>query len=303
MDRLAAIETFVTVARTGSFSAAADQLRVSRSLVSKRIRELEERVGARLLHRTTRQVSTTAVGQSYFERCSGIMADLDGLDHQVGVLGQGPGGSVRLRATHSITVLVLSPVIAKFGERYPEIKLALVVSDEPESLDLAEGAFDLAIRLAPLPDSGVVARKLMPMPWHLVAAPGYLDRRGTPLRVAELAAHSCLMHTAQAPINIWRFNGPQGPESVRVDPRLLSNSVITLRDSAVQGLGVALLPAFGVGNDLRSGKLVELLSGHDAPERPLCILFSNGRMVPGAVRLFVDFLQHWMATHGAVKPT
>lgn len=285
----------MAVVRSGSFSAAAEQSRVSRSLVSKRIRELEGRVGARLLHRTTRRVSLTAIGQEFFQKCGSILEELEQLEQHVGTLQHESRGAVRMRASHSITVLALSPAIAAFGQRYPGIKITLIVTDEPDlPLDLAEGGFDLAIHLAPLIDSSVVARRVMPMRWYVCASNDYLSRRGTPASVRDLAQHDCLVHVTQAPRNIWQFNGTNGPQRVKVEPRLLTNSVITLRDAALHGLGVAMLPAFCAAGDLARGDLVELLKGCRPPERPVCILFPQRHQQPSAVRLLIDYLSEWL---------
>src|SRR5215813_10384059 len=203
MDRLAAIEAFVRVAECGSFSQAAQRLHASKSVVSRQVGALEADLGVRLLHRTTRALTLTEAGRSYFERASRILADLEEANASVGQLQAAPRGRLRVSAPMSFGFLHLGPAVPDFLDRYPDVDIELVMNDR--YVDLVDEGFDMAVRIGRLEDSSLVARKLAPARRTVCAAPAYLQTRGTPVSPDDLEAHECLCYSNLGQSQEWRF--------------------------------------------------------------------------------------------------
>lgn len=288
MDKLDSIRAFVKTVEKGSFATAGRELRLSRSAVSKYVRELEEELGVQLLHRTTRSASPTENGQAYYERCLAILAELDEADRAVSQLQAEPRGLLRINAPMSFGTLHLGPVIADFMAQHAELRIQLVLADEV--IDPVEEGFDATLRIAELGSSSLIARKIVPTHRVVCAAPAYLQRRGTPLHPRELRQHDCLAYGYLATGNQWKLSGPDGDHWVPIAPTLCANNAEVLCDAAIAGRGIALLPTFIAGPSLRAGKLQAILADYKPPALSLYAVYPPTRHLSAKVRLFIDFL-------------
>jgi DNA-binding transcriptional LysR family regulator len=288
MDKLTSIRAFTRVVQHGSFAAAARELHLSRSVVSKYVIELEQELGSQLLVRTTRSASPTENGQAYYERCIAILADLDEADRAVARLQSEPRGLLRVNAPMSFGTLHLGRAVADFMEKYPELQIQLVLSDQ--QIDPVQEGFDVTLRIADLPSSSLIARKIAPAARVVCAAPSYLERRGTPEHPSALRDHDCLTYGYLATGNQWKLTGPDGDHWIHVPWTLCSNNGEVLRDAVVKGRGIALLPNFIVGADLQQGSLRSILSHYAAPEIAVYAIYPPTRHVSVKVRVFIDYL-------------
>ncbi len=288
LDKLTSLKAFTRVVQHGSFAAAARELRLSRQVVSKYVIELEQELGVQLLVRTTRSARATANGQAYYERCVAILADLEEADLAVSEQQSEPRGILRLNAPMSFGTLRLGRAIADFMVRYPKLQIQLVLSDE--QVDPVEEGFDVTIRIADLPSSSLVARKVAPAPRVICAAPGYLVRRGEPKHPQELRQHDCLSYGYLATGNHWKLTGPDGEHRLQVPWTLCSNNGEVLRDAVVKGRGIALLPTFIVSDDLHEGRLKQILADFTAPEISIYAIYPQTRHLSVKVRVFINFL-------------
>jgi DNA-binding transcriptional LysR family regulator len=288
MDKLTSIKTFTRVVQLRSFGAAARELRLSRSVVSKYVIELEQELGAQLLTRTTRSVTPTENGQAYYERCIAILADLEEADLAVGRLQSEPRGLLRVNAPMSFGTLHLSRAIADFMEMHPQLQIQLILSDQ--LIDPVQEGFDVTLRIADLAPSSMIARKIAPALRVICAAPSYLSRRGTPKHPNELTAHDCLSYGHLATGTQWKLTGRNSDHWIRVPWTLCTNNAEVLRDAAVRGRGIALLPTFIAGADLQAGRLRTILTDFKAPDISICAIYPETRHLSIKVRLFIDFL-------------
>ncbi|HXY98907.1 MAG TPA: LysR family transcriptional regulator [Stellaceae bacterium] len=289
MDRLTSLEVFVKVVEKENFAAAARELGLSPAMVSKHIQALEERLGARLLNRTTRRLSLTEVGRGYFERARQVLADLEDADRAASDLQAAPRGLLKVNAPFSFGIRHIGPAIAAYLAAYPEVSIDISLNDHYIDL-LAEGV-DLALRIGRLADSSLIARRLAPIRLVACAAPAYLARHGAPRAPKDLAEHRCLLYTYASTADEWRFIGPDGEDAVvRVSGRLLANSGDIIVAAALDGLGIALTPTFMAGEHVQAGKLVTLLPGYAAPEAALYAVYPPGRHLSAKLRSFIDFL-------------
>ena len=282
------MKLFVEVARRDGFTPAARHLGLSRAQVSKAVNRLEEHLGARLLNRTTRRVSLTAAGRVYFERCQAILEDIDELEDIAASDSGEPAGRLQISAPTSFGVLHLSRAIPAYLDRYPAVQVSLSLNDR--FVDVVAEGFDLAIRIAELEDSGLVARRIAPNRLVFCAAPAYLEKHGEPRVPQDLAIHRCLVYSNELKPDLWRVSGPGGLESVRVSGPLCADNGDVLRSAALSGLGIALLPAFLVGADIRAGGLRQVLAAYCPPPIAINAVFPSRRFLSARVRSFVDFL-------------
>ena len=295
MDRLTSLTAFVRVVDSGGFSAAGRRLNMSTTMVSNHVQALEDRLGARLLHRTTRKVSLTEVGKAYYDRCVQILADLEQADDIAGALQSTPRGTLRIyTATHIVPYV--APVVAVYLATYPEVKVDLSMG-EP-NIDMIEEGFDLAIRLTPPPDSSLIVRGLATWRHVLCCSPGYIDKHGRAQQLSELANHNCVRHALYPYEDEWRFvDRKDTPTSVRVSGNLFSNSGDTLRTAALQGLGVFLAPGFLIADDLEAGRLVRLLPEYRPVEFAMNAVYPHRHHLSAKVRTFIDLLALHSAEH------
>ncbi len=289
MDRFLAMETFVRVVDRGGFSAAAQELRISRAMVSRHVQELEARLGARLLHRTTRRVSLTEAGQVYYDRSAHLLADLAAADSEVGELHTRPRGTLRVNGPVVFGSLHLAAAVADYMAAFPEVKIELTLHDR--TVDLVEEGFDCAIRIGRLADSSLMARRLAPCKLVIVASPAYLARHGTPSVPSDLIKHDCIRYMYGEGGDIWHFQGPDGPLAVRVQGQLRTNNGDAMRIAASRGMGIAVTPSFIVSEELAKGTLVPLLKGWGAAEEmAVYVVYPPGRNPSAKLRSFIDFL-------------
>lgn len=288
MDKLASMRAFTKVVQHGSFSEAARELRLSRSAVSKYVIDLEQELGVQLLNRTTRSAHPTDNGQAYFERCLAILSDLEEADIAVTRLQAEPRGVLRVNAPMSFGTMHLGSVLADFMEKYAELQILLTLSDE--EVDPVQGGFDVTLRIADLPSSSLIARKIAPVRSTVCAAPSYLERRGVPAHPNDLRAHDCLTYGHLATGNQWKLIGADGNHWVPVPWTLCANNGEVLRDAAVKGRGIALLPIFIVGPDLQRGALRRILADYAPPPASFYAIYPPSRHLSIKIRLFIDFL-------------
>jgi DNA-binding transcriptional LysR family regulator len=272
----------------GSFAAAARELRLSRSAVSKYVIDLEQELGVQLLVRTTRSASPTENGQAYYERCVAILADLEEADVTVTRLQAEPRGILRVNAPMSFGTLHLGPALSDFMERYAELQIQLILSDQ--QIDPVQEGFDVTLRIADLPSSSLIARKIAPAHRVVCASPSYLQRRGTPQRPSDLREHDCLTYGHLATGKQWKLTGPDGEHWISIPWTLCTNNAEVLCDAAVRGRGIALLPTFIAAAELRRGSLQTILESYEAPEISIYAIYPETRHLSVKVRVFIDFL-------------
>ena len=290
MDRLDDLALFLKVLDVGSITAAARALDLSPAVASQRLARLEKTLGVRLLHRTTRQLHPTPEGLALAEQGRGLVEDLDALVGGLRQAGTGVAGTLRVTTSAGFGRLHLSPLLPEFLARHPALRISMDLNDRV--VDLVTAGFDLAIRIGALDDSSLVARRLAPNRRVLVASPDYLKRRGAPNVPADLADHDCLVLTgAQGRQDEWRMGDGQGGEiRVRVQGRMESNFGELLRDAAVAGMGIALHSTWHVAEDIRAGRLVEVLPDYPLATTGVWAVMPQRRLVPPRVRVFVEFL-------------
>jgi DNA-binding transcriptional LysR family regulator len=295
LDKLEAMRVFTQVVTHGGFTAAAREMGLSRSAVSKHVMDLEAALGVQLLRRTTRQTSATDAGLAYFERCRAILAEIEEAESAIADAQEAPRGSLRVNAPMSFGTLHLGSAIADFMRQYRDVQIQLVLNDRFVD-PIAEG-FDITIRIAELEDSSLIARRIMPAHRVICASPGYLRDRGTPATADDLRRHDCLHYGYLATGAQWKLSGPGGDHWVPVKAVLCANNAEVLRDAALKDLGVALLPTFVAVAALKAGRLVAILVEYEAPPIGVYALYAPGRYLSAKVRVFVDFLA---ARFGAV---
>ncbi|MER2561474.1 MAG: LysR family transcriptional regulator [Myxococcaceae bacterium] len=289
MDRFRQLEVLVAVVDAGSFVKASQRLRQSTAGVSRAVNELEERVGARLLQRTTRRLSLTEVGRAYVERSREILSALSEADG-LATGSKQVAGRLRVSAPQSYGVLKLAPLWPKFLARHPALTLEVVLKDR--LVDLVDEGFDVAVRITRQQDSSLVSRRLTTERLRLCASPRYLARRAAPRKPADLASHPVIAYTLLASRDTWHFETPRGPESVKVTARFETNSGDTCRTAALAGAGVILQPDMLVADDLERGELVELLPDCRAAEFGVFATYPTRKFLSGKVKALVDFLAH-----------
>lgn len=288
MDKLRNMRAFTKVVNRGSFSEAAREMRLSRSAVSKYVIDLEIELGVQLLNRTTQSATPTEVGQRYFERCTAILAEIDDAELSVSQFQVEARGVLRVNAPMSFGTIYLGPLISAFMELHPELQVNLVLSDE--HLNTVQEGFDVTIRLTDAPPPNLIARKIAPAPRILCASPRYLESAGTPEHPKDLRNHKCLSYGYLATGLQWKLTGDGTDHWIPVVWSLCCNNGEVLRDAAVGGRGITLLPTFIVRRQLEDGSLTEILQNYRAPEMSIFALYPPARYVPVKLRVFIDFL-------------
>jgi DNA-binding transcriptional LysR family regulator len=279
--------TFVKVVESGGFSAAARALGISPSMVTTHVRALEERLAVRLLNRSTRKVSLTEAGHAYYERCLQILTDVEEAERIAEALQSTPRGTLRLNTSVAIPPF-LAPVIAEFVSLYPEVSVNLAMTDR--MIDLVEEGFDLAVRNMSVPDSSLIARCVATYRLVVCGSPGYLAAHGSPREPADLVHHNCLIYSHSAWGSEWRFAGPDGEQSVAVAGNLQANSDNALRLAAVHGQGLALAPSFLLIDEIKSGRLVPVLTEFLQTDHAINAIYPHRRHLSAKVRSFIDLL-------------
>ncbi|KLD74698.1 LysR family transcriptional regulator [Xanthomonas hyacinthi] len=294
MDRIGDIALFLRVLDQGSISAAARSLELSVAVASQRLQRLERDLGVRLLHRTTRRLHPTPEGLQLAEQGRALVEDLESLAGGLREAGRTAAGTLRATMSASFGCQYVSPLLPQFMALHPQVRLSVHLSDNV--VDLVSEGFDLAIRIGALRDSSLVARRLAGNRRVLCASPDYLRRHGEPARAADLAAHACLLLTgAEGRQDTWRLLGAEGEVAVRVSGPLESNFGEVLRDAALNGQGIALHSVWHVAEDLRHGRLRQVLPQYALAETGIYAVMPQRRLVPPRVRAFVEFMQVQLA--------
>ncbi|MGP9819261.1 LysR family transcriptional regulator [Salinarimonas sp. NSM] len=286
MDRLGDLDVFARIVAARSMSAAGRELGLSPAVVSKRMRRLEERLGVRLLQRTTRSLALTEAGRGFHERVVAILASVEEAEAWAMSGAAEPRGLLRVSAPTSFGRMHVAPHLVRFLAAHPQVTVDLALSDA--FVDVVAEGLDLAIRIADLSDSSLVAKKLAPSHRVLVATPGYLAVRGTPADLDALARHTLLVHGAPE----WRLDGPDGPRTVRITSPLRTNSSEVVREAVLSGAGIALRSTWDVGSELKSGALVRVLPAWRSSARvAIHAVYPSRRHLEQKTRAFIDFLE------------
>ncbi|MCR6503031.1 LysR family transcriptional regulator [Shinella sp. CPCC 101442] len=290
-NRALEMEVFVTIVDAGSFSAAARAFSMSPSAISKLVTRLEKRLGVQLVVRSTRSFRLTSEGADFYETSRGIVQEIAEAEAKIARKAEAVGGLLKVSTNMPFGMHVLSPLVVRFLDDNPGMRIDLEFSDEP--VDLIAEKTDIAIRTGVLRDSSLRSRRLLDSPRLIVASPDYLARFGTPQRPEELRQHACLTFGARPHLNTWQFSDPSDGASVHVDilGRLLVNNGESMRLFALAGAGIARLSQFHVSRDLAEGRLIRLLEPWDAGEtEPISAIYSAQTHVPQRIRRFLDFL-------------
>jgi len=288
MDTIDGMRTFVAVVRDGSFTAAAQRLGISPQLASKYVGQLEERLGARLLNRSTRRLSLTEAGAAYNERCREVLADIDAMENAIGDMTTTASGVLRVNAPMSFGITHLAAAAAGYQRENPAVSVELTLNDR--YVDIVSEGYDLAIRIGRLEVSTLVARQLAPVRVVTCAAPAYLSAHGAPATPQDLANHNCLIYSYSQDPRHWHYSRDGEDHSVLVDGAFSSNNGDALRLAALAGAGIIAQPAFIVGNDIRNGDLAVVLEDYELPELGLYAVYAHRQYLSAKVRSFVDFL-------------
>jgi DNA-binding transcriptional LysR family regulator len=284
LDHLAAMAIFAKVVETKSFTAAARDLGISKSAVSKQVSGLEDRLGARLLNRTTRRLALTEIGAAFYDRCSRLVAEAEEAELEVTRMTAEPRGELKVNVPFSFGISHVAPKLCGFLQQHPGVSLDITLDDR--YVDLVADGYDLAIRIGNLADSSLIARKLATTRVLLVASPEYWAKRGMPQAPRDLANHECLIYSYRRMGNVWQF----GTETVRVSGRVQANNGDVLRQAAVAGHGVVVSPSFIVWEDMQAGRLVPALEAYEPPPLGIYAVYPHSRHLSAKVRAFVDYL-------------
>lgn len=287
MDLFESMKVFVHIVEKGSLNGAAEACGISATMAGNHLRALEKRLGMKLLERTTRRQHLTLFGEEYLARCREILGLIAAGEAQAQNLQTVPSGLLRVTAPVSFGAEALVPALGEYLESYPEVRVDLALNDRV--VDLVEEGFEAAIRIGPLPDSGLIARPLAPYRQMICASPQYLARHGTPSTPEDLSRHSCLSFSHSA-LTHWRLEQQGESRRIPVSGRLQINNGQALRNAALQGLGIVLQPAVLLAADVKAGRLAQLLPDFELPSRPMHVVYLPDRYRASKLRSFVDFV-------------
>ncbi|TAJ72284.1 MAG: LysR family transcriptional regulator [Phenylobacterium sp.] len=298
MDRLDELAVFLAVLETGSLAAAARRLRRSPAAVTRTLAALEARIGVRLVERTTRRLATTEAGRRLADEARAVLAAYDAaMAHDE----DGPlRGFLRISAPLVFGRRHVAPVLAAFLDAHPQVTVELALNDR--NLDLVDAGIDVALRIGALADSSLLARRVGEVRRVVAASPAYLASRGTPERPGDLAGHEIVYSSTQPGPTEWRFEGPRGPQTVRLRPRLMVNAVEPVIEAAVQGRGVTRVLSYQLADELADGRLVRLLAGYEPAPIPVQLVTVSARLMPPRVRAFLDFAAVELSRLEVVRP-
>lgn len=288
MDKITGMTVFTRVAKSGSFTLAATELRISRAMVTKHIMNLENSLGVRLLNRTTRNLNLTEVGRAYLDRCLMILAEIEETETAVRRLQSEPKGTLRVSAPPYFGSKHLIPAIVDYNRLFPDVHFDVVLHSGV--IDLIEEAIDLAIRLDGFDDSSLVSRTLAVSQLILCASPGYLQTNGTPREPEDLEGHNCLINTSLPPRDLWKFSNGKASKSLLVKGSMRSNIAGAVRSAAIQGMGLAVLPSYMIGEELKTGLLMQVLEDYPVASVNIHAVYPHRKYLSAKVRTFLDFL-------------
>ncbi|MEN4922408.1 LysR family transcriptional regulator [Achromobacter spanius] len=283
------LQLVVELARAGGMSAAARELDVTPAAVSKRLAQIEARLGVRLFNRSTRRLSLTAEGEVYLESARRILGEIDDLDELIASRQASPRGLLKVNAPLGFGRSYIAPAIAEFAQKYPEVSLQLQLTDSPA--DFVRDAFDVAVRFGDLPDTSLIARKIAPNRRLVCASPGYLKKHGVPATPHDLVRHQCIvLRQNEAAYGLWRFAKGRRSETVKVRGNLSSNDGEVTLTWGLAGLGILQRAEWDLARYLRSGRLVQVLEDYALPQADIYAVFPERHHLSAKVRAFVDFL-------------
>jgi len=288
MSRSVQMTVFVNIVECGSFVAAADALRMSKAAASRHMTALEASLGVRLLQRTTRRLSLTEEGQIFYQHAKNILSAMDEAEAILSHHAHEASGRLRINVPLSFGIAHLAPLWAGFMRQYPNVTLDIALNDRV--VDLVEEGYDLAVRISALPSSSLICRRLSSTRMMLCASPGYLKAHGTPETPQDLTRHVMMAYSLWNSQDEWRCEGPEGPVQVRVQPRILSNNGETCRIIALQDGGILLQPSFIMADDVREGRLIELLPQYRFDALGIYVVYPSRRQLPLKVRAMIDYL-------------
>jgi DNA-binding transcriptional LysR family regulator len=289
MDKFQEMQAFVAVVDNGSFVGAADALHTSKAAISRYVADLEQRLGVRLLNRTTRKLSMTDEGQLFYARCTELLNGLEEAESELSLRRGEPSGHLRISAPVTFGIVHLAPLWGKFLQQHPKVSMEVSLSDR--TVDLVEDGFDLAVRIARSPHPTFIARPLASTKMVLCASPAYLKRNGIPNHPQDLAEHNVISYTYWSSKDEWEFTHPSGKiDIVKTKPRLHANSGDTCVAAALQDQGIVLQPDFLVYDALREGKLKRLLEEYQTVELGVYAVYTSRRQFPLKLRALIDFL-------------
>jgi len=291
MDTLDLIRTYLAVVDTDSFTRAGQRLGKSKALVSKHVSELEARLGARLLHRTTRSISVTELGRAYYERAQQILADFDNLEEHIRSDSGSPRGLLKLTAPQTLGEMAVIDMATAFRRAYPAVALDVLLADR--TVDLVAEGFDVALRVAAMTDSSLIARKLCDMRIPLCAAPSYLKRAGTPRTPEDLVQHHCIIDTNIRWRESWRFEHNGTTSVVKVRPAFSVNSASAVREALIAGIGIGFCPEFAIAKEVKAGRLVTLFDELVPSTHGVFLVYPHRNHLSAKVRAFLDFAVDW----------
>lgn len=289
MEKPSDMAVFVRVVETESFSEAARGMKLTPSAVSKLIGRLEDRLGARLLNRTTRRLSLTEEGRAYYQRVLPILSAIDEAERAVTELHDEPRGLLKVNSSTAFGHLHVAPLLPELLEKFPEMRVQLTLTDS--IVNLVEEEVDVAIRIQRMPDSTLIARKLATAQRVVAAAPSYLEKHGVPKTPEDLKDHNCLTLSFASQLNQWEFKGPDGPERYRVGGNFETNNAVAMEQAGAAGLGLIRAADFVIADDVRAGRLVPVLTDYEFDEPTnIYAVYSHARHLSPKVRAFVDAL-------------
>ena len=303
MDKLSEMRAFTIVVDEGNFSAASRVLHVTPSAVSKQVSRLEERLGVQLLHRNTRQVQVTEIGQVYYERCQSLLEQFDNIEVELSQLTGEPKGRVRVSLSLGLAQFRVLPRLNEFYKKYPDIVVDLEITDRP--VDLFQDKVDIALRLGRLEDSEWIARRIGYHKCMICASPEYIERHGQPKNPDELSRHNCLTLSIEGSRNLWPLVGPDGPWPTRVSGNFAASDLVCLLQAAKAGVGIAKVSSLVATDAVVSGSLCQVLKEYMPTECvPLHALMIPGKM-SAKVRVTLEFLSSLfqMTSPSVLKPT
>lgn len=287
------LRLFIRVVETGSFTAAADTLNVQKSTISRRIAQLEDNLGVRLIQRTTRKLKLTSEGWELFNRSQSLISQLELVRDEIAADSNELRGRLRMTMPTELGIMMMSDVIASFIRLHPQLEVDVELSTR--TVDLVEDGMDLALRIGPLPDSSMIARKIVRLGRGLYASPDYLQRHQPPATPSDLARHQCI--TLVKPFDPWRFEDWHQGEPASYGGQLRTNSLTFAREMALEGIGIARMPRVFAGNLVDEGRLVEVLTDFPMPPTEINAIYSSRRNLTPRVRAFLDHMMEQLANH------
>lgn len=289
MDRISAMGVYRRVIETGSFTAVANETGLTQPTVSKHIAGLESHYGIKLINRSTRHLHPTDIGMEFYERCCQILDEMDDMDSQLLEQQSLPTGHLRVNAPVTFSRLAILPVLWPFLKQYPELKFDMFMDDN--YVDLVKEGIDVAIRIGPLTDSTLIAKKIGVMHRYTVASADYIAQHGAPENIQDLLKHNCLIYNLLTTRNEWFFHQGRNIESITVKGNFCTNNPDAIRGALLAGLGIAASPDWLVEKDIEQGRLIELLPNNKPTSLDINAIYPQRRFLPAKVRLFIDYLQ------------